>query len=346
VAEVQTDYVPAMSTAFITGCASGFGFHLTQRLLAEGWIVVGGDLEIDGLAARIAPGEDRLLVLPLDVRQEASVRLAAQRTLSSAGPIDVLVNNAGYAVFGTQEEADLEAIRDLFDVNVLGAARVTRAFLPALRARRGTVVQISSVAGRTVFPESGFYAATKHAIEAMSEALYQEVCTFGVRVRVIQPGSFATGFLARAQAASLPRSPASPYASLHPRWDARKLGVLEAPQDPALVVDAIVASLAHPAGFLRVPVGSDGRRILALRDALSPDAWVRLAAERTPLMVRGRCWARGRSRSTAKAHHATWRPRWPPTATGTSSIGPPTRRVRPRSRSSLGSRATAATDPP
>ena len=102
--------------------------------------------------------------------------------------VDVLVNNAGYAVFATQEEADLEQIRDLFDVNVLGPARTTQAFLPSLRDRRGVVVQLSSVAGRMTFPESGFYAATKHALEAMSHALLCEAGPMGVRVRVIQPG--------------------------------------------------------------------------------------------------------------------------------------------------------------
>ncbi len=270
-----------MPTAFLTGCATGFGRALARRLLATGWQVAATDPDIEGLAAQLDPAgrERRLLLLPLDLRDDDSVREAVDRTLAWS-PVDLLVNNGGYAVFGTQEEADLEAVRRLFDVNVLGAARVTRALLPTLRRRAGTIVQVSSVAGRMAFPESGFYAGTKYALEAMSEALYAETCTFGIRVRLIEPGAFATQFLDRAREASLPRSPDSPYAHLHDLWDERKVGVLEAPQDPERVVDAILASLEDEAPFLRVPVGADAERILALRDALPVDAWARLLGAR------------------------------------------------------------------
>lgn len=265
-----------MSTAFLTGCATGFGRALARRLLAEGWRVVA----TDPLPAAIVDlAGDDLRVLPLDLRDVASIRAAVGEALAWS-PVDLVVNNGGYAVFGTQEEADLEAIRDLFDVNVLGAARVTQALLPALRDRAGTIVQISSVAGRMAFPESGFYAATKHAIEAMTEALYAETCTFGVRVRLVEPGSFATMFLDRARAASRPRAATSPYAHLHDLWDRRKLSVLEPPQDPELVVDAILASLRDDAPFLRIPVGPDAQRILELRATLPPDAWPRLLGAR------------------------------------------------------------------
>jgi NADP-dependent 3-hydroxy acid dehydrogenase YdfG len=271
-----------MYTFFITGCATGFGFELAQRAIALGHRVVATDQRPGDLEDRLTDGHDvanRLLVCELDVRDPASV----DRGVAAAarwGSVDVLVNNAGYAVFGTQEEADLEAVRDLFDVNVLGAARVTQRLLRQLRERRGTIVQLSSIAGRTVFPESGFYAATKYALEAMSEALFQETCTFGIRVRLIEPGSFDTRFLATAAVASRPRSPQSAYAGLHPVWDDRKFGVLEKPQRPALVVDAILSSLESTEAFLRVPVGPDAERVLGLRDALTADAWVRFAAER------------------------------------------------------------------
>jgi len=269
-----------MSTVFVTGCSSGFGFHLARRLLADGHRVVATDPSLDGWVERLeAPGPARLLALPLDVRDADEVRTAIREALAWS-PVDVLVNNAGYAVFGTIEEADLEAVRALFDVNVLGVARVTQALLPALRAARGTVVFLSSIAGRTVFPESGFYAGTKYAVEAMGEALHQETAAAGVRVRLIAPGSFATGFQARATAASRPRDPLGPYAALQPGWDARKMGVLCPGQDPRRVVDAIIASIADPAPFRRVPVGPDAVRILGLRDALGPDAWSRLAGVR------------------------------------------------------------------
>lgn len=271
-----------MSTVFITGCATGFGHALARRLLGSGWRVAATDPIPDGLEQSLASTpahRDRLLVLPMDLADGEAVDRAV-RTALAWSPVDVLVNNGGYAVFGTQEESDLEAIRAMFEVNLFGAMRTTRALLPVLRERAGTVVQVSSIAGRMAFPESGFYAATKFALEALSEALFEETCTFGVKVRLIEPGSHDTCFLERARAASRPRSPDSPYAHLHERWDARKLAALEEPQDPEQVVDAIVRGLDDERPFLRIPVGPDAERILGLRDALSPDAWVRLMAQR------------------------------------------------------------------
>lgn len=270
-----------MKRAFITGCASGFGNALTRELLKQDYEVIASDIDVDALMNSFEDIEDHpwLRMLHIDVRNEEQVR----KGLANIGEIDLLVNNAGVAVFGTQEETDLSLVRDLFDVNVFGAMRVTKALLPNLRARAGVIVQLSSVAGRTVFPESGFYAATKHAIEALSEALFQETCTFGIRLRLIEPGSFATRFLKHAEQASPPRQPDSPYAALHDTWDARKWETLEQPQDPQLVVRAIVDSLDDPSPWMRIPVGLDAVRILQLRDSLSPDAWSRLAGVRNGL---------------------------------------------------------------
>lgn len=270
-----------MPTAFITGCGSGFGARLARRLLTEGHLVVATDPDPSTLAD--LEGREDALVLALDVCDPAAVQAVVEAAIAWSPP-DLLVNNGGYAVFGSQEEADLDAVRRMFEVNVFGVARVTAALLPTLRLRSGTVVQLSSVAGRTVFPESGWYAASKHAIEAMSEALFQECATFGVKVRVIEPGSFATNFGARATAESLPRDPASPYAAVHPVWDARKKDLLEAPQDPELVVEAIVASLSDPAPFSRVPVGPDATRMLALRELIGADPYTLLAGRRNGLV--------------------------------------------------------------
>jgi NAD(P)-dependent dehydrogenase (short-subunit alcohol dehydrogenase family) len=272
-----------MRTTFITGCDSGFGHNLAKYLLARGERVVATDPNVTGLADRISPkATDRLLVLPLDVRDESAVQQAVSAALAWS-PIDVLVNNAGIALFCAQEEADLDLVSQMFDVNVLGPARVSRALLPTLRQRAGTIVQLSSVAGRTVFPESGFYAATKYALEAMSEALFQEACTFGVRMRLIEPGSFATRFLERASQLSPPRYPASPYATVRQTWDAKKQEALASPQDPSLVVEAIVASLDRSTPFERVVVGADATQILAERERLGPDGWSLSAAAKVGL---------------------------------------------------------------
>jgi NADP-dependent 3-hydroxy acid dehydrogenase YdfG len=246
--------------------------------------VVATDVGVDGLAARALDGlvdaAPRLEVHALDVTDVASVARATGAALAG-GAVDVLVNNGGYAVFGSAAEADLTAIARMFDANVLGVARVTQALLPSLRAVAGTVVQISSVAGRMAFPESGFYAATKHAVEALSEALFEENCTFGLRVVVIEPGHFATGFQERAARESRPRDPSSAYAALHPLWDRRRAASLATPpQDPERVAAAIEAGIHDPRPFLRVVVGDDAPRILALREALGHDGWVHFMANR------------------------------------------------------------------
>jgi NAD(P)-dependent dehydrogenase (short-subunit alcohol dehydrogenase family) len=257
--------------ALITGCGSGFGYHLAERLLREGWSVVATDPDPQRLDGLVGAECHRL-----DLRKPEEISAVA----AAAGPVDLLVNNAGYAVFGTVEEANVSTVEAMFAVNVFGLARMTQAVLPALRSRSGTVVNLSSVAGRVVFPESGFYAASKYAVEALSEALFQECAGFGLRVRVVEPGSFATRFLETARAASTPRSAQSPYIDAHENWDRAKFSVLEEPQDPAQVVDAILDSLSDARPFLRVPVGRDSERLLALRDGLSVDAWSRFAGHR------------------------------------------------------------------
>lgn len=267
-----------MRRALITGCKSGFGRALSERLLRDGWFVVATDPDPSDLAAIATSDAERarLLVLPLDVRDLDQVTHAA----AAAGDVDLLVNNGGFAVFGTQEHADLEAMRDLFDVNVLGPARTVQALIAGIRRRKGCVVQISSIAGRMAFPESGFYAATKHSIEAMSEALFEEAGPDGVRVVLIQPGAFQTRFFETASRLSKPREESSSYAPRFASWDARKSDVLAPDQHPPLLVDAIVAAVESGLPFQRVRVGRDSAKILGLKDALSADAWTRLMAWR------------------------------------------------------------------
>ncbi len=261
-----------MPTAFITGCGTGFGHRLAKALLASGWSVIATDPETDGLGAALGEPNPKLIVLPLDLRHALSIDRATAAAVA-LGPIDLLVNNGGFAVFGNVEAADLDAVREMFEVNVFGLGRVTSQLLPSIRAQGGTIVNLSSIAGRLVFPESGWYAASKHAVEALSAALYQECRSFGVRVRVIEPGAFATQFSHRAAAHSQPRNDDGPYSADFAEWDARKQKALVPPQDPNRVVDAIVASLADPTPFMRILVGDDAMRLLGQAEDPAPDAW-------------------------------------------------------------------------
>lgn len=264
-----------MRTAFVTGAARGIGQHLVRQLLGLGWRV--GAVDFDEAALAALPEHKNLRCRVADVRNGEQLALAI-RDILAWSPVDVIVNNAGIAVFATQEEASVDAVRDLFDVNVLGPMRVTQALLPSVRERKGVIVNVSSIAGQIVFPESGFYAASKHAVEGMTEALYQEIAPDGVRVRLVEPGSIATNFQVAAAAISGAPPVGSRYAERRPKWDARRNAVFGAPQDPDLVASAIVACIDDPRGFFRVPVGADAIRLLATREAMTRDAWVERAA--------------------------------------------------------------------
>ena len=175
-----------MARVLITGCSTGIGRATAVELTARGHEVVA--------TARRPESLDGLEVaerLALDVDDAASVQAA----VAAAGTVDVLVNNAGWESAGPVEKADLDEVRAMFETNLLGAARMVQAVLPAMRERgSGTIVNVSSVAGVVAGPLNGFYAASKHALEAMSESLHYEVGHFGVRVVIIEPGAFATAF--------------------------------------------------------------------------------------------------------------------------------------------------------
>jgi NAD(P)-dependent dehydrogenase (short-subunit alcohol dehydrogenase family) len=261
----------------VTGAGSGFGAAIARRLLDRGDAVVGTDVEAGAVIAACG-ARGALEAHPLELREPGGVA-AACGAITAAGPVHGVVCNAGYAVFGAIDDADLDSVAAMLDANLLGQVRVLRGLLPALRATRGSVVLLSSVAGRMAFPESGFYAASKHGLEAIGEALFLENADHGLRVALVEPGAFATGFGARAARSSRPRPSDGPHAAAYRRWDAEKASRLAAPQDPSLVADAVLAALDGGPAFQRVVVGSDAAAILAHRGSLGEDAWVRSYAE-------------------------------------------------------------------
>lgn len=267
-----------MSRFVVTGAGSGFGAAIARRLLARGDTVVGTDLDASAVVAACAGVGRALQAFPLELREPGGVASACA-AIAAGGPVDGLVCNAGYAVFGAIDDADLDSVAAMLDANLLGQVRVLRGLLPALRAARGSAVLLSSVAGRMAFPESGFYAASKHALEAIGEALFLENVDHGLRVALVEPGAFATGFAARATRASGVRPVDGPHVAAYPRWDAEKTSRLAAPQDPTLVADAVIAALDGGPPFQRVVVGVDAAAILADRRARGDDAWVRAYAD-------------------------------------------------------------------
>jgi len=182
---------------FITGCSTGFGRSLAKAVLARGERVVATARDV----ARVADLEgasDRLLPLALDVTDDAQIAAAVDAARERFGRVDVLVNNAGYGYQASIEEGEDAEIRAQFDANVFGLFALTRAVLPLMRAQGGGhVINITSVAGLVGFPGSGYYAASKHAVEGWSDALAAEVAPLGLHVTCVEPGPFRTDWAGR-----------------------------------------------------------------------------------------------------------------------------------------------------
>jgi NAD(P)-dependent dehydrogenase (short-subunit alcohol dehydrogenase family) len=183
---------------FITGCSTGFGRELAKLVLDRGGraVVTARD---KARVADLAQGrEDRALALSLDVIDDDEIEAGVKAALDKFGRIDVLVNNAGYGYLASAEEGVPEEIRAQFEANVFGLFAMTRAVLPAMRRQKaGHIINIASVAGFCGFPGSGYYAASKHAVEGFSDSLSREVGPLGIKVTVVEPGPFRTDWAGR-----------------------------------------------------------------------------------------------------------------------------------------------------
>ena len=181
---------------FITGCSTGFGRELAKLIVARGWPVVAtarNKAEVEDLAT-----SDKVLALELDVTDGKEIDAAVKAAEEKFGAIDVLVNNAGYGYLTTVEEGEEKQIRAMFDTNVFGLFALTRAVLPGMRKRRkGHIINITSVGGHVGNPGSGYYAATKHAVEGWSKSLAAETAPLGIKVTAVAPGPFRTDWAGR-----------------------------------------------------------------------------------------------------------------------------------------------------
>jgi len=249
-----------MSRVLITGCSTGFGRLAAIELTKRGHDVVATARRPETLAEL-----DVTLRLPLDVDDAASVTAA----VAAAGPIDALVNNAGFGVGGPVETTPIDEARRCMETNLFGAARMIQAVLPGLRDRGGgTIVNVSSAAGRVGAPLDGFYAASKWGLEGLSEALHFEVGHFGIRVRIVEPGAFDTGFGARELRQGLD---GPPYDELDREWEATRPALLGdgPPADAADVAMVIAEAVESTDARLRWPVGADADLALGAKDSMS-----------------------------------------------------------------------------
>lgn len=294
-----------MPLALVTGASTGIGRATALRLAASGWTVLAGvrteqaaqellaaapraEASVEGapggagLAAGDSAARARLIPLTLDVTDERQVAGAAARVdteaarpgVSARGGLDGLVNNAGIGVGGPLELVSTEDLRRQFEVNVFAQMSVTRALLPALRRAHGRIVFVSSVGGRVAMAFTAPYAASKHAIEALADALRVELSSSGVRVALVEPGSVATPIWdksrAQAEQVTIPAELLPQYGNVPAAMGRVLEQTARRGIPPAQVADAIERALSAPRMRARYVVGADAKAMLAVRRLL-PD---------------------------------------------------------------------------
>jgi NAD(P)-dependent dehydrogenase (short-subunit alcohol dehydrogenase family) len=251
----QTTEIGKKPVWFITGCSTGFGRELARQVLERGHrtVVTARDpADANGLAA-----EGAALVLKLDVTDQAQVDAAIKAAEDRFGRIDVLVNNAGIGYFASIEEGEENEVRRMFEVNVFGLSRMTRAALPGMRERRhGFIVNFSSIGGLCGIPSLGYYNATKFAVEGLSEALWQEVEPLGIRVMLVEPSGFRTDWAGRSANESR-RQIADYAATAGDRRAQIRADSGKQPGDPVRAARAIIEAVESASPPHRLLLGKD-----------------------------------------------------------------------------------------
>ncbi|WP_439814587.1 SDR family NAD(P)-dependent oxidoreductase [Zavarzinia sp. CC-PAN008] len=270
-----------MTLALITGCASGFGERAALALARRG-VTVAACVRDFGRAQALwdAAARDSLPIerFRMDVRDETSVRAAVQEIEGCLGPLDIAINNAGLHLIAPAELCRIEDAQAILDTNVLGPLRVMQAVLPGMRARGGgRIVNVTSGGSFVAVPHMAMYTASKHAADALSAAMANEVKPFGVRIVTVAPGTFRT---AMTQKGILPRETYG-YSAYAAEQCARHIRDIDEGPDPEPVADAIVAAALNPDPPLRTLVGQGLDRslgpVVALHDSFQ--SWFAPTAE-------------------------------------------------------------------
>ena len=267
-----------MAIALVTGSSSGIGLATAVTLGRGGHTVIATMRNVDGageLRKIISAESLPVTVTALNVDDDASVSDAVKKVLAENGRIDVLVNNAGVSARGSVEEVPIGVFRQAMETNFFGALRCIKAVIPSMRKHRhGCIVNVTSVAGRIALAAQAPYAASKWALEALSECLAQEMKAFNVRVAIIEPGVVATQILGKAN----PAPKGSPYPHLR-RLDALFTASLTNPTSPYVVGEQIRQIVEGTSWQLRYPSGPDAVPFLEWRGNKTDEEFVNLGAE-------------------------------------------------------------------
>lgn len=243
--------------ALVTGASSGIGAAVARLLHKRGFAVFGTSRKAD------SSSPDEFPMLVLDVDSDASVQACVDQVLARAGRIDVLVNNAGYALTGAAEETSIEEAKEQFETNFFGVVRMAKAVLPHMRAAKsGRIITIGSLAGLMSIPYNAFYCGTKFALEAYSEALWYELKPFGIGVSLIEPGFVRTAIN---QAVRIPHAPIAAYDGPRDRALAAVDRSVDKGIPPETVANAVLKAAQSKTPKLRYRVGADSVWLPRLR---------------------------------------------------------------------------------
>ena len=241
----------------ITGASSGFGKFTARELIKKGYIVYGAARRVEQMYDLVKAGGH---VLKMDVTDDESVKSGIKKLIKEQGRIDALVNNAGYGSYSFVETANIDQMKRMYDVNVWGLVRVSQEVLPYMRKqKKGRIINISSIAGKTSLAFMGFYSSSKFAVESISDALRQEVGRFGIDVSIIEPGAFSTGFEDTVFNELKEVNVGEVYQTIVDNFTPEFKKTYEKAPTPEPVVKAIAAAIESKKPKTRYPVGLDAK---------------------------------------------------------------------------------------
>jgi NAD(P)-dependent dehydrogenase (short-subunit alcohol dehydrogenase family) len=260
-------------TAVVTGSSSGIGFETSLMLAKNGFRTYATVRNLDkakALREISDKGELPIKVIELDVDSDKSVEDAIGKIHDESKRIDVLVNNAGYALIGALEDLSMDEIKAQFETNLFGAIRVMKAVLPVMRKQRGsTIVNVSSMGGRIGFPLFPAYHGTKFALEGISESMRFETEPFGIKVILIEPGAIATNVLKNAKVGQKMAEPSSPYAPITQTWQKAWSHFFDQATPPVEVAKVILKAATSGNPDFRYMVGNDVTQLWETRKRMS-----------------------------------------------------------------------------
>lgn len=268
-------------TALVTGASSGMGKVIARRLIQDGYQVYAAARGVEKMNDLAQLGARPLR---MDISRDEDILAAVDTIVSQTGGVDVLVNNAGFGLYGPVEEIGIDEARYQFEVNVFGAARLTQLLLPAMRAKRsGYIINITSIGGKIYTPLGAWYHATKHALEGWSDCLRLEVAEFGIKVVIVEPGLIETGFGDVVSGNFVKRSASGPYGHLVGKVanSVKNAYGNGRGSDPKVIADVVARAVKRPQPRTRYAAGKYARMLIGMRVWLGDRLFDRIILSQT-----------------------------------------------------------------